>query len=834
MNEIPKNLSSLSQTIPALILSPNSFTNEEVIKKNETITYWHSKENKTGKDLFVKEYTTNPLTKKCEVQFAREVSIVNACNHRFILQLAGYTTEAPFSILSEYFPGKSLKHAMYTTNPTKAKSKKKIAFSGMHLTTIALSIAHAMMYLHEKLNILHGNLALKSIQLDSKQRPILTHFEDAFYDDADRPKTLRTVVFPSMAPEMVDSTIYNKKVDVYAFAFILFEMCEGYHPYEGMSEDEILALLTRETVNLKFSSSTTEPMKNMILRCCAKNPDDRPSFKEIFAEFTAGNLIIGKADQQRIMRIASKLEENYLAKEVIQATVQPGEIVLPEIPKNANLFDIAATRGIFDDSPKIEINKKLISNTSQPKFLDNFKMYGEKCNDNTAKEFYDATSQFLTPKNSRSIRIAAFNIYFQTMQHVKKLIDVSYDSQLYFNLPTTDDELIQCSLDLMASLFILRPTKVTTEILETLETFIKLRPCEMATLFAQFVRRLSPFQLYFPILNLFFDSYEVYAQNKNACPLFIRFWANVFQSNIVLLRSLEPKLKNVVSQLIKTDSLTILDETYCFIAILCDLLPGFEIDYEIIIKHLSLEEPIESIFSVLMRQKSLPVDKRLCNLLIKWAFDIDKAQTVLYQFTYQNEESALMVTSNKSWLVDGLSSEYGVYTILLMLYKHPKCISVVSQYEQLPNTLLKFILTNDAFTLATIGTLIDLSITDEKSFKRFEAVGVFVSFFQNAAQSVEKSVVISASDLIRSLSKYSFAYTQSYSIFLPVLYKMLGSQDETTPIAITAIVGLTSFKKIVPILYQYNLSEYFKSLLQLDEYKELATIYFRNMETAAQ
>ena len=72
-------------------------------------------------------------------------------------------------------------------------------------------------------------------------------------------------------------------------------------------------------------------------------------------------------------------------------------------------------------------------------------------------------------------------------------------------------------------------------------------------------------------------------------------------------------------------------------------------------------------------------------------------------------------------------------------------------------------------------------------------------------------------------------FIQSFAEFIPTLYKLLRLGNEMTCLAITVIASLSAFKELVPVLAQYSLGDYFRSLLTIDQYKEDAKTYLTNM-----
>jgi len=102
------------------------------------------------------------------------------------------------------------------------------------LIPIALEIARGMEYIHSQ-GIIHRDLKPENILIDDKSHMKIADFgiacEEVYCDPfADDPGTYRW-----MAPEMIKHKSYGRKVDVYSFGLMLWEMVSGSIPYEDMT-----------------------------------------------------------------------------------------------------------------------------------------------------------------------------------------------------------------------------------------------------------------------------------------------------------------------------------------------------------------------------------------------------------------------------------------------------------------------------------------------------------------------------------------------------------------------------------------------------------------------
>jgi len=102
------------------------------------------------------------------------------------------------------------------------------------LIAIALDIARGMEYIHSQ-GVIHRDLKPENVLIDQDFHMKIADFgiacEEAYCDSlADDPGTYRW-----MAPEMIKHKSYGRRVDVYSFGLILWEMVAGTIPYEDMN-----------------------------------------------------------------------------------------------------------------------------------------------------------------------------------------------------------------------------------------------------------------------------------------------------------------------------------------------------------------------------------------------------------------------------------------------------------------------------------------------------------------------------------------------------------------------------------------------------------------------
>lgn len=131
-----------------------------------------------------------------------------------------------YCVITEYLSEGSLRAHLHKLEDKSIPLQK--------LITTALEVARGMEYVHSQ-GVIHRDLKPENILIDQDFHLKIADFgiacDEAYCDTlADDPGTYRW-----MAPEMIKRKSYGRKVDVYSFGLILWEMVAGVIPYEDMT-----------------------------------------------------------------------------------------------------------------------------------------------------------------------------------------------------------------------------------------------------------------------------------------------------------------------------------------------------------------------------------------------------------------------------------------------------------------------------------------------------------------------------------------------------------------------------------------------------------------------
>lgn len=152
---------------------------------------------------------------------------------------------------------------------------------------ILIGVARGMMFLHQQ-NIIHGNLKSENILLDDNYYPHLTDYGlYKYYQQFSFPHNFCSPV--CMAPEIIKSNKYSDKSDVYSFGIVMFEIITDSFPYPHLQSGRVplhtfYQRVENDDLRPEFPSDVVikESLKNLMEKCWSTDPNDRPTFKDLF------------------------------------------------------------------------------------------------------------------------------------------------------------------------------------------------------------------------------------------------------------------------------------------------------------------------------------------------------------------------------------------------------------------------------------------------------------------------------------------------------------------------------------------------------------------------
>ncbi|KAF8696405.1 hypothetical protein HU200_037319 [Digitaria exilis] len=213
------------------------------------------------------------LAAQLEKQFNTEVTTLSRLHHPNVIKLVGACSSPPvFCVITEFLSGGSLRSFLHKLDH-KALPLDKII-------KISLDIAHGMAYIHSK-GVVHRDVKPENIIFDEEFCAKIVDFGISCEEEYCDPLANDTGTFRWMAPEMMKHKSYGRKVDVYSFGLILWEMFSGSIPYEELNPFQAAFAVFDKNVRPAIPASCPGPVRLLIAQCWASHPEKRPDFFQI-------------------------------------------------------------------------------------------------------------------------------------------------------------------------------------------------------------------------------------------------------------------------------------------------------------------------------------------------------------------------------------------------------------------------------------------------------------------------------------------------------------------------------------------------------------------------
>ncbi|CAD8210835.1 unnamed protein product [Paramecium pentaurelia] len=207
--------------------------------------------------------------------FLSECHAMEALRHPNIVMFLGACTKPPnLAIVLEYCQRGSLWQVIQNHD--------------IHLTwedrrKMALDAAKGVLYLHSfNPPILHRDLKSLNLLLDEAFRTKLADF--GWTRTLSNYMTSKIGTYQWMAPEVIAGQVYTEKADVFSFGIILWEIAAREPPYRNITGLQVSLDVLNNDFRPTIPKKTPEVFTRLTKRCWDRDPEKRPSFKEIIKE----------------------------------------------------------------------------------------------------------------------------------------------------------------------------------------------------------------------------------------------------------------------------------------------------------------------------------------------------------------------------------------------------------------------------------------------------------------------------------------------------------------------------------------------------------------------
>ena len=223
--------------------------------------------------------------KDAKNDFVKEALLMNQFDHPNILKLLGVCFDAePFCLIFEYMDLGDLNNYLRKTAISCSRSSSSL--TSKQLVDMAINIAGGLEYLSVH-RFVHRDLATRNCLINEKLFVKISDFglsKDVYSRDYYKLGEKSVMPIRWMPPEAILFSTFSSQSDVWSFGIVLWEIfTSGTQPYCALSNEEVVERITNGHV-LRCPSGCPDELYQLMVRCWATEPKDRPTASEIYTD----------------------------------------------------------------------------------------------------------------------------------------------------------------------------------------------------------------------------------------------------------------------------------------------------------------------------------------------------------------------------------------------------------------------------------------------------------------------------------------------------------------------------------------------------------------------
>jgi TPR repeat protein len=246
----------------------------------------------TGELVAIKKLSIIACDPRQAEFYRREVLLLATLRHPAILPLVGCT---PFeSNKSAAIVTPLMKGSLQSYIASEVRDDPPPRWTPTHKHVVLLGIAAGMAFMHEN-RCIHRDLKPANVLLDENSEPRICDF--GLSKLVEQAETLCQSMHGGtpqfMAPEILMGDTFDFKVDVYAFAMLMYVVLTGQNPWPEWQHPVALARKALAGERPVIPATVNPAYRSLITSCWATAPGHRPEFRDVVAELIAGPSLVG-------------------------------------------------------------------------------------------------------------------------------------------------------------------------------------------------------------------------------------------------------------------------------------------------------------------------------------------------------------------------------------------------------------------------------------------------------------------------------------------------------------------------------------------------------------
>jgi len=226
-----------------------------------------------GGDVAVKKIFYQSNDDESIIDFHKEAELMKTVKHEKLVALKGCCVVRPFAYIVTEFMHNGSVYDMYKG------SHRSHPPSWAIRQQFSVDVAIGMAYLHS-LNVVHRDLKSPNVMCNNKMEAKIGDF--GLSRISDDTKTMTTCGSPLWAaPEMLISSRYDSKADVYSYSVLMWEFFHWEEPYPDLAVFQIVQGVLDGKLRPDISTQCPSAYADIMKKAWAPDPQERPRMEEL-------------------------------------------------------------------------------------------------------------------------------------------------------------------------------------------------------------------------------------------------------------------------------------------------------------------------------------------------------------------------------------------------------------------------------------------------------------------------------------------------------------------------------------------------------------------------
>ena len=838
LDSIKQQLEDLKADFPDLVVSRSQFEFGNMIGKGGFGEVSRAFDKKSRKQCAVKQIFSERLEGNKMRRYIAEIRTMAMCDNMFLVPLIGFTSQPPYCIVTEFMQNSSLDRYI-----RKRDEIFQCPLSGTQRTIIAIGIAHGMRHLHKQ-GIIHRDLKAANILLDDRYFPRICDFGIARFQDIGAGKGMtQKIGTPNyMAPELIVSNDYDNKVDVYSYAMILFEMNECVRAYKGLKLNDIFTKVINNQLRPEFTDITPEPMQKLIRKCWAHNPDERPTFDEIFDVFAEGLVEFEDCDRDEILEFVELIKKDEAerdpkrgdnrrkrrhSEDVSEEEEEEEDEDEDEYPEEEEEYE--STRESTDDEyrPKRKGSGHVKSSSKQESF--------EFLMDLSTKELKQkltAVCQSIEPQQVPYL-LDALSGYFSgdapgeqmiILRLIAKMMERSVSltkavarDDFMSLLPVSEDMVVDACVEIYKPIFGRCPDELDDKHIQNVNTLLDNRPTKMFCLFSQLVRSVVKHESDWSMVDLLYHVHKS-VMNISGAKFLLSLFYYLLKNSKKYAKSRGAQIRPIFAEYLKSsDAGTVVCAYEGLIGL--NIANEQPVDMEVVIRHLHnglLWKPALNFLACLNSFPNPPPS--LIRGLIARGYDSEVALLVLLRIV-KSSKGADQLMKNTDWMYLAEDHPMNVFRLVLILFSDKRRQKILSSTDMFPFVLRAAAQIPDDSVLSAIPVVIKHSVMNSKFLTGLSQSGFLHEYNLAIEEKGDGKYYQQLFEVVCYLA--DIAYVPEFLLYAQTIVKVMNA-PELFGDALYAVLALAEHRQCIVYFKKVGLVSYLQDLQQYPTYAEIA------------